>query len=119
MKEAIIKTWATEVRKFAKDNPSFLHLRFPMKMQTTQGDAYSPFGILCKLHSKETGKEWTSAEVAEDSKKLKSNLTYLGAYNTPPVEVQKWLDVPESFWSCLFGLDDFEAVANRIEALNE
>jgi hypothetical protein len=120
--EKRLKLWRDRLRSFAKANPSYLHLRFPMRVETPQGSAYSPTGILCNLHAEDTNNEWELHR--SDPKKIPGYCAYLGAIDVPPEEVADWLGVgPQAgaFWSVVHGKNDWrdglDAVADYIDAL--
>ena len=96
MKKDILKQWIVELEKFSK-GPSYLQLRFPMRVETTQGTAYSPTGILCNIHSDKTKTKWT--EDRTDDKRIPSYVMYLNGHDVPPKEVTDWFEVTGSFWS--------------------
>lgn len=51
-------------------------------------DKFCVLGVLCDLHSKETGNEWDPHPSIIDGRSF-----YLGAGQFPPPEVHKWADL--------------------------
>jgi hypothetical protein len=84
MKKDIVKKWIAELKKFTKQDEC-LHLRFPMRMESAKGDLYSPEGLLCELHSVETGgKTKWQPEKPEKKGQLRGYMTYLGEAHFSP-----------------------------------
>jgi hypothetical protein len=98
MNDKILKLWIKELKAFAKE-PQTRHLQFPMRMESVIGDLLSPEGILCNLHSKETGTKW----FPEPSEKgqLRGYLTYCDSQLVAPEEVLEWIGISDGGMSAV------------------
>jgi hypothetical protein len=132
MNKAVVKQWLAEMKAFSQ-NPSYLHLRFPMFMESAQGDLLSPEGILCQMHAKAGLGKWESGHAVpldeeEDEepktkpkgKKLRGNLSYDGSYQVAPDSVLKWVGISAATMSEVRranGEGGFSATVKYVEAL--
>lgn len=86
-----MKQWIAELKKFSQQ-PSYLHLRFPMFAEGMSGDMFSPEGILCEIHAKEGLGKWLP-EKDPKSKTLRGHISYDGRQNVAPDSVLNWVGI--------------------------
>lgn len=137
MNKTIKEKWIANIEAFL-EKPSYLRLIFPMKICSSQGEMFSPLGLLCQLHVDETKSNWDvikdiqedeSLEEEEKPKKTKKKFDntnrldtitgYKGSNLIPPEEVLKWAGIDTTFCSKISRLSDEEGFNGVIKFLKE
>lgn len=94
VKKEVLSLWIKSVQSFTEE-PSYLQLRFPMRIESAKGDMWSPEGLLCDIHSKETVTEWLPKEPARKGR-MREYINYFGSSLTCPQEVLDWAGMTQS-----------------------
>ena len=117
MNQKVLKQWIAELKIWAKKSTLY-HLRFPLRMESVIGDLVSPEGVLCLLHSKETGTKWTPEP--EEKGQLRSSLWYFDETLGTPKKVLEWAGLTSGLMCNIRRINDeqgFEGVIKHLESL--